>query len=676
MSLLIPLGLLGLLGIVALIIIYIIKPNYQQKYITSTYVWQLAKKYRKKKIPLNRLRDILLIVCQILIVTACALILAKPALITGVKSEKPEIVAVIDSSASMLTESDEKQTRFNRAVEAAKKLVSDTLKADGTVTVIVANESPYYLLQNVGADGSLEADQTLTELQSKNCGYGVANIDGAMKMCEEVLSINPETQIYLYTDNNYYNIPEGIILKRDEVLGDKEWNASILNAYVEKIDNYYNLTVEVACFSEQPRDLNVKAVITGANVVMDSDEPKEITLTDDIACKDSATYRILWQSVVTDSVNDNELGDEYVRTHLLYDEMDGGEDDRFFNFDKISITVSAGSKDSFSADDSFEIYGGKKQKIKIQYYSRLDNKPYQNPFIRATLFAIQSRYADDWLISIDEVKDGDPAVEGYDYYIFEHAMPATMPTDGFVFLIHPDKAPQGADFTAANGDSTLPGGEDGAYLSYGDDGDGSAILKNITPSNIYVKQYVRVSNYDSSYKCLMSTVDGYPAMLFKDEPTSKVAVITFSLHYSTLPLKLEFPLLMDNVFNYVFKRTIDKNVYEVNEKVQLDCMGDSLTVKGSEEPIEFTSFPNEYQVKVIGTYTVTQTTVFGKETVDTFFVRINDKELNIFAVYDELADPFGSRVSVDYHKDLLLYLAIALVAILFIEWILKITDNA
>ena len=64
MSLLIPLGLLGLLGIVALIIIYIIKPNYQQKYITSTYVWQLAKKYRKKKIPLNRLRDILLIVCQ------------------------------------------------------------------------------------------------------------------------------------------------------------------------------------------------------------------------------------------------------------------------------------------------------------------------------------------------------------------------------------------------------------------------------------------------------------------------------------------------------------------------------------------------------------------------------------------------------------------------------------
>ena len=150
MSLLIPLGLLGLLGIVALIIIYIIKPNYQQKYITSTYVWQLAKKYRKKKIPLNRLRDILLIVCQILIVTACALILAKPALITGVKSEKPEIVAVIDSSASMLTKDESGKTRFERAVSETRKLVSDTLKADGTVTVVLANEKPYYLLQGVG----------------------------------------------------------------------------------------------------------------------------------------------------------------------------------------------------------------------------------------------------------------------------------------------------------------------------------------------------------------------------------------------------------------------------------------------------------------------------------------------------------------------------------------------
>ena len=51
MTLLAPLGLLGLLGVLALIIIYIIKPNYQQKFISSTYVWKLSLKYRKKRIP-------------------------------------------------------------------------------------------------------------------------------------------------------------------------------------------------------------------------------------------------------------------------------------------------------------------------------------------------------------------------------------------------------------------------------------------------------------------------------------------------------------------------------------------------------------------------------------------------------------------------------------------------
>ena len=47
-----PLGFLGLIGLIILLIIYIIKPNYQNKYISSTFVWKLSLKYRKKKMPL------------------------------------------------------------------------------------------------------------------------------------------------------------------------------------------------------------------------------------------------------------------------------------------------------------------------------------------------------------------------------------------------------------------------------------------------------------------------------------------------------------------------------------------------------------------------------------------------------------------------------------------------
>ena len=64
MSLLAPLGLLGLLAVAVLIFIYIIKPNYQQKIVSSTYIWKRSLKYRKKRVPVSRLRNILIFLCQ------------------------------------------------------------------------------------------------------------------------------------------------------------------------------------------------------------------------------------------------------------------------------------------------------------------------------------------------------------------------------------------------------------------------------------------------------------------------------------------------------------------------------------------------------------------------------------------------------------------------------------
>ena len=80
MTLLTPLGLLGLLGVVALIVIYLIKPNYQQKFVSSTYVWKLSLRYRKKKLPVSKLRNWLLIICQILILLSLAALLTGPAM--------------------------------------------------------------------------------------------------------------------------------------------------------------------------------------------------------------------------------------------------------------------------------------------------------------------------------------------------------------------------------------------------------------------------------------------------------------------------------------------------------------------------------------------------------------------------------------------------------------------
>ena len=99
MSLLLPLGLLGLAGIGVLLLIYLLRPNYQQKVVSSTYLWKLSLKRRKKKLPISRLRNILLIICQVLIVVACALILAKPATAVDARLNGEKVI-VIDASAA------------------------------------------------------------------------------------------------------------------------------------------------------------------------------------------------------------------------------------------------------------------------------------------------------------------------------------------------------------------------------------------------------------------------------------------------------------------------------------------------------------------------------------------------------------------------------------------------
>ena len=74
MNWLVPLGFLGLLGLLALLLIYLIKPNFQKKSVSSTYVWKLSFRFQKKRNPITRVQDILLLICQILAIVALAFI--------------------------------------------------------------------------------------------------------------------------------------------------------------------------------------------------------------------------------------------------------------------------------------------------------------------------------------------------------------------------------------------------------------------------------------------------------------------------------------------------------------------------------------------------------------------------------------------------------------------------
>ena len=649
MELLMPLGLLGLLGIAIIILIYILKPNYQQKVISSTHVWKLSLRYRKKQIPINRLLSLLLLLCQILVVTACAFILAQPFIMANEPRRDNEQIIVIDGSANMLAARNG-LTRFERAVEQARELASDTLmQADGTVTVILADDDADVLVQRAGRDRreeALDAIDSLIDGDTLKCSYGQADIEGAMDYATQTLSENPYAHVVYYTATGYVDAGEVEVVN---VAQEGEWNVAILDVEVALEENFYSFTVDLASYG-RAATVSLVCEIYGAN-------------------NDFSTVELVYPNI---SCNPGEEQTITIATGV--NEYPVNCPTPVFAYDYVNIRVDVAEQDSFVYDDSITLYGGRPETIDIQYASSA-----MNPFVSNALLALRDSVQLRWDVNIREVRvtgSSDPAATpemiGYDLYIFEHTMPKTLPTDGVVLLINPLSVPDGADIvldSILQGDFTMTINQD------------HPILQGLHPEYLYASAYTRIPLYDG-YEPLLSIGDD-PVLLLRNEPTSKVVILPFSLNYSMLPL-VDLPYFIYNIFNYFLPTTITDAsgeigfLFDVGETVVLNARGEFLTVSipdgnGTEET--FTEFPESLTVALPGEYRATQLLFSGGDVSNSFFVKVAASESDVTRTYDELYNPKFPELPPDADMDLLLYFAIALAALLFIEWLLQAREN-
>ena len=628
MTWLLPIGFLGLIGIAFLILIYVIKPNYQQKYVSTTYVWKLSLKYRKNRLPINRINNIIAFVCQLLILTVCGLLLAKPVVEYEIRGNENEKIIIIDASASMLV-SDGESTRFDKAVSEAKTLAESTVQGNGTVSVILADATPEIIIQRSTA--SSEITEALDALISGDsaCSYSSADMSSAVALAEEVLRSNSEAQVYLYTATDYVE-KNGITVEKIS-LGE-EWNAAVLNVSAQmNADNHYEISVDVGCYGKTEM-VTVYCVVHGANGTTEKVEPVE-------------------RSEFFDPSEDEKT--------VVFTTDDFGE--HLYSYDYIEVYVSV--SDSFTEDNSFFLYGGKKQVIRVQYASSSPNN-YFSGIIRT----IRENMKDKWDIQYTELKAGETAATtGFDFYIFEHTMPATTPTDGFVLFVDPENAPADAGFRVSepvrvNSDSTLASGAV------------HDLTKHADSSRVTIAKYNPIIASDGYEE--LAYYNGKPVMLVKDEPESKIVIWAFDLNYSNIIATPEFSFLIYNMFNYFIPSTFSSYAYEIGDTVTLNSRGTDLKVTGGGEEQSFGEATATVSLTTPGTYTVTQKPMQGDNyIIESFFVRIPVFESDITKEVDELPMMSADETTDIGFEDLLFYFAMALVALLFIEWLLQIKKN-
>ena len=109
-----PAGLWALVGVLVVIGVSLLRRKYDEKTVSSTYLWKLAERFSRRNAPAQRLKRALLFALQLLSLVFACLMIARPLL--RMPGADVHYVAVIDGSGSMQTAGAQGETRFERAL--------------------------------------------------------------------------------------------------------------------------------------------------------------------------------------------------------------------------------------------------------------------------------------------------------------------------------------------------------------------------------------------------------------------------------------------------------------------------------------------------------------------------------------------------------------------------------
>ena len=144
MALLAPLALLLGLLAVPILILYMLKLRRREVEVSSTLLWQLLLRDREANAPWQRLRRNLLLFLQLLLLAALMLSLARPFLRVPAVASGT-LVVLLDASASMqAADVDGAPTRFELARGAVREMI-DGLGSGGAMSLILVGHQPEVL---------------------------------------------------------------------------------------------------------------------------------------------------------------------------------------------------------------------------------------------------------------------------------------------------------------------------------------------------------------------------------------------------------------------------------------------------------------------------------------------------------------------------------------------------
>ena len=618
-----PLGLLALLGIPVIIIIYIIKSQYTEQTVNSTYIWTLSEKFLKRRNPLSGLTGIIALILQLLMIVAIAFAIAQPKIPVNTVSR---YCFVVDASASM-NMSDGSSTRFEKGKAEIREIIEDSPNGSKYSIIYVTDEATMVLEECEDKELALSQLDTLkpsyvegTDARDlvqeyfDDCKSGKAGQDSDDKSTPIV---------YLVTDKQY----------------SESNNVNIID--VTNNENNYSIS-DFTCSLNG----NKLEVVGYLNSFL-SDE--KLTLK-------------IYQEVGNESIL--LLEKEYDAPKYNFEESIGFKFEETIEVEELSyssIKAVIDNKDAYALDNEQIIYNPKNE----QQYSTLIVT--ETPFFLRAAIDSHGDYSVTCVTPLDYERGY--MDDSYGLYIFDSYTPSRLPEGGTVWMINSDKSLENSGFSYRSGVTLKnPGILEKSKSS-------NSFIKlmlggtsnNEKEDEVYIINYQRYSTY-TSYTTLYS-YEGVPMiMVGENSYGNRMVVFAFSLHDSNIALTGGYVSLIGNLLDYSFPDVLNDTSYESGKTAIVNTVGKPESIKvisplGNEKYLDTTGTQNEVRLDEVGTYTIEVDD--GKETAYHKLYVSNPKKESVpreeNCTFNIEGDAVESTRKGIYNPLLIIFIAIAII---------------
>lgn len=529
------------------------------------------------------------------------------------REDSGEKIVVLDGSASMQV-LENNMTRFENAKSEIIKLANQTAPENRFTLIFLGEEIDYVVRRSNSLD---YIRQHINALTPTNLSLNITSSDS---LVESVMRENPEAKLYIFSNKDINTSSKVDLISYSN---SNSWNVGIIGFYANLLPTgYYTFQVEIVNYGSN-REVPIELRVDGE-------------------------YR---KSIII-SLNDND-------TQLI-----SFDDIHVLNYKSAEITLDV--NDDYSLDNKFIIFNKENQKIDVLMYSESEDINQSSLyFLSSALRSISNSINVKIAITKDELEDS-----GYDLYVYDTYSPDFLPNDGSVWFINPNELPSEIPFIVGpeiSGQITLNGNASPSKAY-------QTIMKNINVNNIYVTKYKSITSY-LNFESLAS-VNMDPIILVQEYNDQKIIVLPFDLSFSNLPITIEFPFLVNNMFNYSIVNTIKKNQFKTGETIEITPKigANKISVLFEDQIQEYTEFPINYQFNNNGIYQIIQSFYDKPDEINSIYVHVPFEESFKVSPGGELILPHITATNENYTYNLTSltpYILLALFGLILVEWMVQ-----